>query len=123
MTETIRSALQSFVDPHEEPDAERHEEAVDLAWELLSSPGVEWVATARGSNTNKDAPAHFYASSVARWEVSIDPAELVDRMKMDTLPFALWWVPVYISAPYEIAAFAPQVPGALIVAQYNIDID
>jgi len=62
---------------------------------------------------------HFYVSNVANWYTGTELFWLLDKMKFDGYPFALWYVPVPEKSEYEIKGYAPQVPGAIELAVYK----
>lgn len=54
-------------------------------------------------------PFHYFASSLASWQVGRDLDALVRRMKSDGLAFNVWRVDLPETAPYKINYFCPQV--------------
>lgn len=67
------------------------------------------------------ASTHFFASSFAHWYTATDLGELIrymDRQKIDNVrpPYTVWFVPKAQGADYQIEDYAPQVPGARVVA-------
>lgn len=61
----------------------------------------------------KTTTGHFYASSLGQWQVNTNLDELLRTMRRDSLPFAVWYVPVSVDSAYKIRRYAPQVEGAV----------
>ena len=71
----------------------------------------------------RDAPpdVHFFASSCADWNTSVDYEGLLKTMRSYGYPFAVYFVPVPIESHYSIQSYSPVVEGSKIVATYGFE--
>jgi len=62
---------------------------------------------------------HYYASSVAEWQVDNDLEKLIKFFKSEDFPFTIWFVPVPIDTDYKIENYGPVVDGRVVIAKYR----
>lgn len=82
---------------------------------------INWTFVPARPVGDEPRKQHFFASSIAEWKVDTDPGKLITFFKRERYDFSLWYVPVEVSAEYQINYYAPQVEGAILLGTFKAE--
>jgi hypothetical protein len=61
--------------------------------------------------------SHFFATSAGEWKVDTDLPSLIKYFDKAGLYYVIWMVPCHVKAEYPVQWYAPQVEGAVQIAE------
>lgn len=64
---------------------------------------------------------HFFASSIGAWHAKATLDEAIASVQRDRLDFHVYYVPLPLSAPYEITRYRPDAKGTVFLGVWHYE--